>query len=1353
LIARCARALRQPNVRAQQGPTATPFTPTPHAFCYQPALARSQVRLENELPAAAEARPSWGKLMTAEHVYPTGPAAVPADLTRHTQTYRLHAWLAMGGLALFVVLYLGLASWFSWTAYRLILGVIHGADAFRGLIAGVGAAFLAVFMWKALFFVQTRHEVEDVEVTAAEQPRLFAFINRLADEAGAPRAHRVFLSPRVNAAVFYDLTVLNLLFPSRKNLEIGLGLVNALSLGELKAVLAHEFGHFAQRSMAVGRWVYVAQQIAGHIIARRDALDAFLRALSRFDLRVAWVGWLLSLIVWSIRSLMETMFRLVVLAQRALSREMELQADLVAVSLTGSDALIHALHRLHAADEAWSRTLAFADAEARAKRSVSDLFAVQQRITTRLREVLDDPYYGEVAPLPKERPAEHRVFKTSFAQPPRMWSTHPANSEREQNAKRTYIAAGIDARSAWQLFDDVPQLQQQMSAHVFRALEDAASVPLEESLARVDEQYGRAYFDRAYRGAYLGRALTCHARDVAELYGPPLRNDLIAAELDAIYPQSLAENLEQLRALEEEKSALEGLREGFLTAPGGIIRHRGKELRRADLQKAIGKLQAEIEPLRNAVLAHDRRCRSVHLAAATQLGSGWDTYLKGLLHALHYAEHSEANLQDAYGALSNVVSIVTADGRVSGNERQRLLGACAEVHNALRHIYEDEGKFIALDRTLLRRLKTESWQKALGPFGLPLADENNVGDWLQAIGSWVGSARSTLSALRQAALEQLLLVEAQVGRFVRDKLTPGPAPDATVVPAKYPLLLPGTERPRQKKLDLWDRFHAADGAAPTVARLAVACGIIAAVVGVGATFGVTLVNIYNGLARPVTVSIGEDSIRLAPFSHARLEVDDRERHSIRAVTDQGAVIEQFETAISSGSTHSVYNIAGASLLVEWTATYGLGARETPEHMLGPVRWTTTHANLIFEEPPESISTKEDNGMRSVLSAFGHDDPSALLEAVQDAEQRAKLIALHARWDSSDARHTLSWLDLAARDTSFDEILRARLQQQPHDVLTLRAEQDYAGPGMLTVVCGRHRSMARSQPAAIDLQYIAARCIEDEAERDQAFADLYAKSPQHGWLALAVGYAHAQHARWHQAITPLDLARQKVPAMQERLALDTLRVRRMLGDAGQAQTSDLAPQSAILRSYLALESDAGLQPGVGRAYYHLGHGAPEAAVKELAEDDRPDQRVLRLAAASDGAPAEIVAAALALPLAEGIDRDTIWAALALALRERKDPAPYLAVLREYELDGMQQILDFITAVRRSADRAAAEDILDGLDLVMRGHAYSAAVVLEGQRAPESWRRAASQLLFIPERPYFAEAQANDMARAAPDEPGV
>ncbi len=1273
-----------------------------------------------------------------DHVYPAGPRSVPPDLTRPTRAYRTHAWLAMGGLLLFVLLYLALASWFTWTAYRLFASLAHGADPLWTFVAGVCSAFLAVFMWKALVFVKHRHAIDDIEVTAPEQPRLFSFINRLADEAGAPRAHRVFLSPRVNAAVFYDLSVLNLLFPSRKNLEIGLGLVNALSLGEMKAVLAHEFGHFGQRSMAVGRWVYIAQQIAGHIIAKRDALDSFLRGLSRVDLRIAWVGWLLSLIVWSIRSLTETVFRVVVLAQRALSREMELQADLVAVSLTGSDALIHALYKLNVADEAWERSLAFADSEVREKRSVTDLFAVQKRITEKLRQVLDDPEYGEVTPPPRDNPQEHRVFKTSLAQPPRMWSTHPANAEREQNAKRRYVAAAIDERSAWDLFDDVPDLKKHMTAHIFRAVQEAADVPLDQSLSKLDEQFGRAFYDRSYRGAYLGRSLARHAREVADLYGPPLLGEHIAAELEAIYPQALSQDLAKLKALEEEKVTLQGLKEGFLTASGGVIRHRGKDLKRGDLQDALDDVQSELDAAREAVQAHDRRCRSVHLAAAARLGSGWDSYLQGLTGILHYAEHSEANLRDAHGALCNTVAVVTADGRVSAREVKVLVSACGEVHNALRHIYEDEGKAIVLDRTLLRRLKVETWQQALGQFTLPLANETNVGEWLNAIDSWVASAGSALAALRQAALEQLLLAEAQVARFVRDKMTPAAAPDATRVPDKYPVLVPGSERPRKTKLDLWDRFHVADGLVPTLARLTVACGIIAAVLSVGTTVGATLVNIYNGLGRPVNVTIGEATVRVPAFSHTKLTVGNDEDYPVRTVTDSGELIEQFDATIPVGSDESVYNVAGASMLVEWTQVYG-SAGEVPDRLVGPRRWTTSGADYIFEEPPKSISTSSSSGggTRGVMEAFGHDNPSAVMATLEDEKQRTQVIRTHARWDQSDGRYTGYWLTLASGATGFDEIVRARLKADPEDVLTLRAEQD-ARPDLRAAVCKRHQAAAAAQPNSVNFQYLAARCIDDDVQREQAFADLYAQAPNNGWVATAMGYTYAEHARWSEAVAALDVARKVVPAMSERLALDTMRLRRILSSDGNAQSADLLRQSDMLRYYLAVVSGQGLQPGIHMAYHDIARGDVDAAVKLKIQDPQERARVLRLAAASDGASPEIVARALALPSDQGIDHATVWTALGLAVRERKDPAQYVAAIREGKDDEAEKLLSFITSLRTATNPADAESVLDGVSIDSRGLAYSTAVVILGSRAPAEWRRGAERLLFVPERPYFSAA---------------
>ncbi|MEC9452088.1 MAG: M48 family metallopeptidase, partial [Cyanobacteriota bacterium] len=381
----------------------------------------------------------------------------------------------MGTLLLFFLAYLGLACWFVQTSIRALLAFFEGSSDHQMplLFAGVSCGLLSIFMLKGLFFVSHGGESSNTEVTAETQPMLLAFLHRLADEVGAPRPHRVFLSPDINAAVFYDISLLNLLLPMRKNLVIGLPLVNVLTLSELKAVLAHEFGHFAQRSMAVGSWVYIAQQVAMALVHRRDWLDELISGISRMDLRLAWIGWVLKLVVWSVRSLLDSLLSLVVLAQRALSRQMEFQADLVAVALTGSDELIHALHKLTAADEAWGSTARFLAGQLRREQLPKDVFGVHTLVRSKLGQIKADAWWGEIPPKGDEAPAQRRLFKQGFAQPPQMWATHPASADREENAKNLYLESPHDPRSAWQLFRDLDELQNKMR----RLLADDAKVP------------------------------------------------------------------------------------------------------------------------------------------------------------------------------------------------------------------------------------------------------------------------------------------------------------------------------------------------------------------------------------------------------------------------------------------------------------------------------------------------------------------------------------------------------------------------------------------------------------------------------------------------------------------------------------------------------------------------------------------------------------------------------------------------------------------------------------------------------------------------------------------------------------
>jgi Zn-dependent protease with chaperone function len=765
-------------------------------------------------------------------VYPAGPASVPADLTRPSTAYRRHAYLAVAGLFVFLALYFALAGWFGWTAYRSLTALDEVDNIIGPILVGVCAGFLALFMVTAIFFVRRGEHGGELEITADDHPLLFGFLHRIADEAGAPRPHRVFLSPRVNAGVSYDLSIANLIFPSKKNLEIGLGLVNVLTLCELKAVLAHEFGHFAQRTMAVGRWVYMAQQIAGHIVVRRGAFDRFLQRLSSFDLRVAWIGWLLRLVVWSIRSLVDSVFGWVVMAQRALSREMELQADLVAVSLTGSDALIHALHRLDGADDALDRALSFVGSELRAGRRVADVFAVQSRMLERKRVILADPHYGLVPPLPAA-PADHRLFTAKLAQPPRMWSTHPANHVREDNAKRVYVAGSLDERSGWLLFADPAAIRARVTASLYPADQEADEVPLDHSLTTLDQRFELRSLDPAYRGVYLGRSVVRAAARLDDLYGALPDPAELARALEELYPASLQAELASLRELDEERAMLEALHRGVLEAPGGVVQCRGQQVHRRALPALLGEVERDLTAARQRVLDHDRRVRTAHLAAARAHAPGWEAELRGLLAVLHYADHREADLEDAMGSLDHVFAIITADRKITASEIERLVVEAAALYAVLQEIHQQADQLV-LGATLAGALEVASWSDALGELELPGPDEDNIGQWLDAAQSWIGAASGALSALGGAALDALLAAEEQIALHARSgQPMPEPPSPTPRPPGHYAVLLPGSERPRQARLGWWDRFQVADGAVAATLRFAVAASMVGAVLWLG----------------------------------------------------------------------------------------------------------------------------------------------------------------------------------------------------------------------------------------------------------------------------------------------------------------------------------------------------------------------------------------------------------------------------------------------------------------------------------------------------------------------------------------
>ena len=1265
-------------------------------------------------------------------IYPAGPQTIPENLTKPTARYRRQAWIALLSLLLFVGLYLGLAFWFCRQAWTMVKLATQGSEhAVLCLIVAAISAALAVFMIKGLFSVKQGAQSGHLELTQQDEPALFEFLHKLADEAHAPRPHRVFLSEGVNAAVFYDLSIVNLLFPTRKNLLIGLGLVNVLSLAEFKAVLAHEFGHFAQRSMAVGRWVYIAQQIAGHLVAQRDAFDKFIDGLSRIDIRIAWIGWLLKLLVWSIRSLVELGFRALLIAERALSREMEMQADLVAVSLTGSEALTHALYKLGPAETAWTRTITFVGEECARNRKVADLFAIQSRVLDHLRVVYDDLQYGRVPVVaPSEAPAR-RLFKVDFARPPQMWATHPLNHEREENAKRVYVAAPLDDRSAWVVFAEAAALREKVSLALYN--EGAAKVPViptAEAIEHLDAEFRREFLNRFYRGTYLGRSVVRGKAEAEELYELPDR--LPPNALDAIYPPTLSQQLEALRDMQRERAMLKALERGAMQVAGSSVYFRGKPLRRKTIPALLTRIERELTELEEQVLAHDRTCRSAHLLVARSFGNGWEAYLKSLLSLMHYADHCAADLRDMQGLTSNVYQVVTAAGKVNREKLERLLAACGDLYRSLSAVYVEAPKVVPGD-AVLQRLAAAAWSEALGEFRFAAPTRENIADWLRNVDSWINAATGMLNKLYEAALGELLKCEAALAKAYHTGATVGAAPEPAQHPKDYPRLVPGTERQRQQALDWWSRFQRADGIVPTVAKFAVAASLVICVLAFGVYSGRGELTIYNALDNKVKVNLAGQSIELGPRSHTDVALPMSADLDVAASID-GVEIEHFTEHLDRPGLHYLYNVDRAGVFVETTAMYSRRQAPPPRY-LGTPRWMQLTQDDVLTTPPSSISSKAGRDWRSVLIALSDKSPIEQMNSLsagaeeQDAMKQAQdLVFAHARYDAAGSANLLLWVSALRDNDKVAELVKTRLQLDPHDVMALRLEQDQADDAARAEVCARHSAMALREPDNADLQYLKIRCQSEDDAQAQAFFDAARRWPNNPWLQFAAGYASLDRLDLADAARRFNQVAGVYPVTREWVSLDLARGRRLLDPT--AKLDDLIQFSDALKAYITIEQGA-RNPDFDKSWDALLNGDVARAHASLHNGAKPTRQEI-LIAASDGAePAWAQRVLSQVPDAAWSD-DALMFAAALAMRQHQDGAPYWRLLEHRPRLQSERIRQFLLEAQGGG---MPHDNLDGMALAARGQAYAMALVVRGKSAPVAWRDGAKRLLFTVERPYF------------------
>jgi Zn-dependent protease with chaperone function len=235
----------------------------------------------------------------------------------HPRRYRTRLALIAAGGYMFMILVA--AAQFTF-ATVFVITALHGGAA-MGYVSGLVLAVVGLTTLSTLWL--ERSLPPGMPVTRDEAPELLAAVDELRLRLDAPRIHVIVLDPSANAGLLQQPRF-GPFGPYRNVLVVGMTLMRALAVDEMRVILTHEIAHLERRHGRVSAWVYRLRQAYPRLLEHCEhkgwtAIAAqlfFERYTPYFDL-------------WSL----------------ALARTHEFEADRLAASVAGPQNFAAALQR------------------------------------------------------------------------------------------------------------------------------------------------------------------------------------------------------------------------------------------------------------------------------------------------------------------------------------------------------------------------------------------------------------------------------------------------------------------------------------------------------------------------------------------------------------------------------------------------------------------------------------------------------------------------------------------------------------------------------------------------------------------------------------------------------------------------------------------------------------------------------------------------------------------------------------------------------------------------------------------------------------------------------------------------
>lgn len=484
----------QPDGAGRTRPTPTAPTPTAPA-ARQPVSQAKPAPARGDAPAPMKVRASLEP--EAQPPVPLSPRQRASQILSAFQgtiepielssTYWLSAALVAAGMVVLPLVYVGLVGLVGYLIYYhathdlFWLGLVRGRAALYTALAYaapiVAGLILLLFMIKPLFS-RSAYGDRGRSLTRTSDPFLFAFVERVCQAIGAPQPVRIDVDCQVNASASFRRGMFSMMSDDLV-LTIGVPLVAGLTLDEFAGVLAHEFGHFTQRTGM--RMTYLIRRINGwfaRVVYERDVWDQRLIEITEsLDIRIGVVFYLAYLFVWLTRCILWVLMMIGHALAGMLLRQMEYDADRHEIRLVGSKVFESSLHQISKLDVAHSAVFNGLPGAHHIGMLPDDLpqmtlaafSRIPQKVETRLNESLERDGTG-------------------------LFDTHPSPRDRNARARQEDVPGvfHFDA-PATVLFSAFPALRRNVTLDLYRAafgrhFRSTDMQPVETILARMDSR-------------------------------------------------------------------------------------------------------------------------------------------------------------------------------------------------------------------------------------------------------------------------------------------------------------------------------------------------------------------------------------------------------------------------------------------------------------------------------------------------------------------------------------------------------------------------------------------------------------------------------------------------------------------------------------------------------------------------------------------------------------------------------------------------------------------------------------------------------------------------------------------------